>query len=402
MNQEQNNLNNDNNAQNNNEIQPNNLDNNYFQSPQNNTNMGQEVLNNQPQFTQNNEKSTQSSNKSPKSPKKINLGIIIGIASFVIIATIIGIVVFSKKDNNSTANNQISGPNIKIGDKSLAIKEIVDDEFKVNEYGLIKVGNEYIYKGGDYYYETIYDEEHDRDQLTSKYEQGYLKNFVKINNTYWRIVKINEDKTIKLIWAGTINKDASSRNTVSNVTDFSIQYVQEKTLNYDYENSYLRNYLNTTVLNDASLIPSNYSDILVKTTWDISEYSGYLSEPEIKNQISSFSDYIGVISIKEYNDANFCFNQKGIGEICNNYIENILETAKNVDQLSTNTTNIYKTDVGYVAVLKITRENGDFKVTPNYYADHTSKNGVLPVITLKSTISFKSGDGSVKNPYIIE
>ena len=404
MNQEQNNLNPNNfNTQLNNGV-PNNQPLQNNQSFNQGMGVNQQPINPQPQPMNNTFESVNASNQSfnSKPPKKMNLGLIIGI---VVAVAVVGVgVVFGSKllsndaNNNSgtlnnEGNNNVSGSNLKYGKTKLDVKDNKENE--MNGYGLFKVNNEYIYKGGDYYTNK------DLSGNTSKkYEQGYLNNFVKFNNNYWRIIKINEDGTIKLVWAGTY-----ADNKVSNVLNLEIKYVETKTDNFDYENSYLRNYLNSTVLNDTTIIPSNYTDYLVKKTWDISTYD--IFGKIVNKQESTFSDYIGVLSVREYEDATYCYKiTTGTGyqvEQCENYIANILETAKNTKQLETNTTSIVLDNTNKtVGVSKIGRYNGEFDVVTEYNVDRQLENNVLPVITLKSNISFESGKGTVENPYIIK
>lgn len=427
MNQESNNLNQNNfNTQGNNGIpnnQPlNNVNSNINSNPNQNqnlqqsTNTNQTQFNSQPQMTPNyqqpiNQTNTQEHIPQPinafesenvnnqsfnsKPPKKKSLGLIIGIVSIFAVAIISGIFLLNNSNNNPANNNSINNNknSINIGSRKIPIST---DENKVNGYGLFKLNNEYIYKGGDYYTNT------DSSGNTSKeFEQGYLNNFVKFNNNYWRIIKINENGTIKLVWAGT-----NDGEKISNVLNLEIKYVENKTDDFSYENSYLRNYLNNNVLNNTSIIPSNYKDYLIPSNWDISTYNIFAEI--VKEEKSTFTDYIGVLSVKEYEDASYCYKiTTGTGyevEQCENYIQNILETAKNRKQLDTNTTNVVVDEASNktMGVSKIQRSNGEFKIGTEYNIDRNLENNVLPVIVLKSNVKFSSGDGTVKNPFIIK
>ena len=71
--------------------------------------------------------------------------------------------------------------------------------------------------------------------------------------------------------------------------------------------------------------------------------------------------------------------------------------------METNTTSIVLDNTNKtVGVSKIGRYNGEFDVVTEYNVDRQLENNVLPVITLKSNISFESGKGTVENPYIIK
>ena len=71
--------------------------------------------------------------------------------------------------------------------------------------------------------------------------------------------------------------------------------------------------MNTTFLNDTSIIPSNYNDYLEKFNFDISIYSDSIydiysyknSENVVTKQISSFKDYVGILSINDFYNAKY-------------------------------------------------------------------------------------------------
>lgn len=326
-----------------------------------------------------------------KGLSKLTIIILISILLFAIATIIIIVNINSNKKNSSGGESQLSENNLTIGTKKIAV---LNNEKEVNGYGLFKNNNEYVFKGGDYFLET------DASGNTSKkYEQGYLNNFVKFNNNYWRIVKINSDDTIKLVWAGTYNT-----NKVTNLLDSQIKYIETKTDNFDYENSYLRNYLNTTILNDNNIIPNNFENYLEKTSFDISTYD--INSKIVTEQESKFKDYVGVLSIEDYETASYCYEYTtSTGyktKLCGNYIADILNTATNAKQLKTNTTNVVINDNKTVGVIKIERVDGEFETNTEYQVDRDLDNNVLPVITLKSTINFESGNGSLNNPYVVK
>lgn len=306
----------------------------------------------------------------------------------------------SNSKNNSNTNKNtitIAGKEFKLSDKKYDSDDITNNP--MNEYGVFKVGDEYIFKGGDNYTEVD-----NKGNTSTEFKQGYLQNVVKFNDNYWRIVKVNNDGSIKLVYFGTYNK---SENKVSNLLDLPVKYVETKSDDFTYEDSYLRNYLNTTFLEDNSVIPDNYTDYLVKSKWDISKYDIHSKPIDNKATISDYEDYVGVLSLNDYFSANYDYQiTTGAGYKVNqseNYISNILNTAKNTKQLSTNTSNVVVNDSDEtVGVARIERENGEFVTTTEYDVDTNFDNNVLPVITLKSTVKFASGDGSIENPYVVE
>lgn len=330
--------------------------------------------------------------------KKSNMGLIIGIVVAVVV--VIGVIVLlsSSRGNNNYNNSngqKSSGNEVNVGAQKIKyFKDYSEEKSAVNEFGLFKVNNEYVYKGGDNYTEID-----NSGNTSAKYEQGYLNNIVKFNNNYWRIVKINVDGTIKLIYFGTLED-----GKIMNKLDLQIKYFNDGATEFTYEKSNLREYLNSTVLNNTSLIPANYKDYLVKSKWDISKYNIYIKEA-VSTEISNYEDYIGVISIQEHKDATYCYwITTGTGyksKLCDNYIDNILNTATNTKQLKTNTSNIVVDNGTFRGVAKIERANGEFVTNTEYEVYRQLDNNVLPVITLKSDIKF-DGSGTVSNPYIIK
>ena len=339
-------------------------------------------------------------NLNSKLSKKRHLGLIIGIIVGIIICVIVSLIFIKLNNNTSPIDNIINKKSntVKVGNIKI---NVLSDENVINNSGLYKVGDEYIFKGGDLYSKKLED-----GSYNSTTKLGNLKNFVKFNNNYWRIIKINSDGTIKLVWAGKYDGDE-----VLNNIDLDIKYADKKTNNLNYENSYIRNYLNTIVLNDNSIIPSNYTDYLVKSNWDISTYTDSIyniysyknSENVVTKQMSLYKDYIGILSITDFYNAKIAGKLPPKGAYDNNFIEDILESTGKQSALEVNTSNIIVDENNNsIGVAKIVRSNGSWFMLTNSAVDGGYGNDVIPVITLKSTINFESGNGSVENPYIIK
>ena len=339
-----------------------------------------------------------------KLPKKMNLGLVIGIVALIAVVGI-GVLfgcklILNKNNNNSNLSNGKNNSNVKMGNVEV---KVLSSEDQINNSGLYKIGDEYIFKGGDLYTEKLEDGSYNK---TSKL--GNLKNFVKFNNNYWRIIKINSDGTIRLVWAGKYN---NITNKVLNNINLDIKYVETKSNNFSYENSYIRNYLNTTFLNDTSIIPSNYNDYLVEFNFDISTYSDSVydiysyknSENIVTKQISAFKDYVGILSINDFYNAKIDGKLPPEGKYDNNFIVDILESTGKSTVLEVNTSNIIvDKNNNTIGVAKILRSNGSWFMLTNHNLDTNYSNNVIPVITLKSNINFESGDGSIEKPYIIK
>ena len=343
---------------------------------------------------------------SNEAPKKKNTGLIVG--ALAAVAVIVAGVIFvpkmfsssssDKEDNNESSISNPKGPVVVVGGKEVTYQEgySEDKNTDADGQGLFKIGDEYIYKGGNFYlkYDNAGNELEEAREID-------LKNVVKFNNHYWRIMRINADGSIRLVYYG----DSLEEGKVRNGSEFRAAYFNVGTTNYTYENSNLRAYLNSTFLNNTEVIPANYADYLVKSKWDTSKYNIY--GDEISSEISTFEDYVGVISIKERSNAEYCYSAiSSYGykiRPCENYIDNILGAAATTKQLDTNTSNVVFSDEGeFRCVADIGRSNGEYVVSNDYDVYSEYHGYVLPVINLSPNVKFASGDGSVENPFVVK
>jgi|GEM_PF-8723 len=217
---------------------------------------------------------------------------------------------------------KIENPKISIKDNTLVSKIIKDNENKDN---FKSINSEYIFKGKP------------------------TNNYVYYSGNMFRIVKINKDKSIKLI-------------TNNNVTSLVWSY------NKDYENSYINKWLNEDFYNsltepDKYIVSSKFcTDKIIEKT-DICKKT-------IKNKV-------GLITYEEYKDA-----------LANNSYLNISKYFWTV--------NAYKNNkVWYVFNEGGVNNNSNDSST--YYGY-----GVRPVINIKATTEFISGNGTEEQPYLLE
>lgn len=180
-----------------------------------------------------------------------------------------------------------------------------------------------------------------------------VNNYLYYSGYMFRIVKINEDGTIKLI----------TDNSITNLA-----YNLENT----YKTSYIRNYLNDNELEHTGIFYktlNNASNNLMATSYCIDKIS--LDKVTCKETVN---DYVGLLSYQEYIDAN----------AYDSYLNN-------------NTywwlSNASDDDIWYVF-----NDGGvnDIGISENHLY------GVRPVINLKADIEVFNGNGSIDNPYKIE
>ncbi len=289
--------------------------------------------------------------------------------------------------NEKEANIQIET----LPSKKVGILQIGGISFPIVSQGngIYKVRNEYVFRGED---------------LIDK--KTYFPNFVQLGNFLWRIVKVNEDASIKLIFYGKKWKEQNS------FLSLKIPYTvknSNSSLEKNYEESEIRNYLNETILKkevtyqdrQVRLLPLDYEQYLQKEKVDITPYQ---EKEQFKDLVlSSYEDYVMLLSVREYFesspyliwdkklksyrcqrgkanlDVSFCF-EKSYLSCYQNYLG--FTTTESIDHF----------------VYKIVEENNIFSVNK---VDALQKSYIQPVINLKSSVSFSKGDGSIENPYVV-
>lgn len=187
--------------------------------------------------------------------------------------------------------------------------------------GLYLTGGTYIYKGEN------------------------VNNYIKYSNLIWRILKINDDKSIDIVLDSSIN----NLKWNSTITDYSksdvATYLKEEFLPILNE----KHLTNTIVCNDK------IDDIA-----------------NINCTIPDSSNYVRLLNIDEF---------------LNSKIED--------KSYISNGNNIWLSSRGTKQVWTI---NG----TSLSYADMTNTYNIKPVVTLKNSTPYVSGTGTKKDPYVIE
>lgn len=196
------------------------------------------------------------------------------------------------------------------------------------------------------YNHIIQDENITKQNETYIFKGKIQTNYVRYSGILFRIVKVNGDKTIELITDDIIS---------------SIVFGEE----FDYSNSYVRDYLNNYE-NQMSFINmlNSKEEYLVK--------KNYCVKSICKKEVE---DYVGLLNYSDY---------------VNSSKEGFLNISKYWWLSNTNEDGIYYvTSTGEVS--------SKVKNGTTYYSY-----GVRPVITLKENLKYISGDGTINNPYIID
>jgi len=409
MNQEQNNLNPNNfNTQGNNGTL-NNQDMSFNQQPIMQESTPQPIYNTFDNVNSNNK------NLNSKPPKKINLGLIIGIVAVV---AVVGVGIFfgskllsneSNNSNNENINeNTDSEPKPNNNKNTITIGGI---KMPVVEegMGIYKIRDEYVFRGGDQV------EWPDMSDITTR-KTTYFPNIVKFGDYLWRIIKVNNDGSIRLVFFGEYIDDTTRYKvpTIEN-TLLETSYLDNNTdfnESSSYENSSIRQFLNNEMITDGAgyydstskkyntykIIPTNYEKYMIKQSFDIAkiDYNHFKDEfvlPDI--QYSTFKDYVGLVSVREYIEASADIDETRY-RCKSSYNTKLGCSEQNFLTLYSNTTSLVADSVG---VYRITRTNGE--VGPEVEKSN-SISQFYPVINLKSSITFSKGEGTPSNPYIVK
>ena len=226
------------------------------------------------------------------------------------------------------------------------------------------------------------------------YRGGNPSNWLEFNGLLWRIVKINSDGTIKLIYEGTKNTTGTNQDGViyNAVFDYSISnnYNNALSVKIGLQNWYEANILEK---NRNKVHSTNWC--IGKTTYDT---NGTLKETFMSNECSSQTALplpIGLVSGLDYLFAGLDTNCLSSYKITTDYGN----SCKNSNYL-------YKSDYNYWS---ITGDNTgsnvwEIKSSGSLGAPVAANNlsGVRPVINLISSVIIDRGNGTFDSPYSLK
>ncbi len=246
----------------------------------------------------------------------------------------------------------------------------------------------------------------DDDGITYYFRGDVSNNYVKLDGSsiVWRIVRINGDKTIRLI-----SETSLSSAYASNISDLKYD-------GYTYDNGHTCTKANPclTTTGTSSIAKqnieswyntnlSNYDNIITlgkycNDTSTLVQYNGYTREangtPTFKCADTNLT-YGGTYKLKvgmiTYDEMNY----GGIGTTTASTSANYLYN-KNTWTMTPRYSDTRYSDTGVASMFY--SDNGKFSNTVD---SNTAKN-IYPVINLKSNVKISGGDGTSSNPYLIE
>jgi hypothetical protein len=251
----------------------------------------------------------------------------------------------------------------------------------------IKTATNYLLANNEIVEDINMDGLHKTDDTNSKESSYYFKgnvsnNYVSLNNELWRIIKINEDGSIKII------------------KDTNIESTYQYSLDSKQENSY--NYLNSNIKNELD----NYYENNLKDYHNLIQEENYCTELSVvKNDNYKVDD--ANKTYLEYTPSFKCNTENSLSIGLISYDEAILAglsytgSYNNTNYLVNGSSKSTFT-ISPAGVNGYTNENYVWKITDNGAVIETSVSNTLyirPVINLKASLNI-TGDGTINNPFI--
>ncbi|MGM9849403.1 MAG: hypothetical protein ACI31V_00715 [Bacilli bacterium] len=241
-------------------------------------------------------------------------------------------------------------------ESSLLSKNIIDSGVVTSGDGLYLIGDKYIFRG------------------------EYPNNYIKFDGSLWRIIGINNDGSIKLIYS---DKKVERYSWDDRYNSFKDSYVGIN----DFRVSRLLEYLNDIYDKNTYVNKSN-KNLLVKHDWCIGKVSQEDSSISSLNLCSdTYSDlYIGVVKVDDVLIPSLDSKCSNIYDVeCTNYNYFFtINTGWTLNAVLDNTYSVFSSNGGSVS-----------------YKNASTSGYVRPVINLNSNILYKSGTGTSDDPYVI-
>lgn len=235
--------------------------------------------------------------------------------------------------------------------------KIIEDNLVTTGDGLYTDNNEFVFRG------------------------EYPKNYVKFDDKMWQIIKINEDKSIKLIslekkldkvvWDDRYNQE---KDGYVGINDFNVSRILEELKDGYEKNAY---------------VSKKNKKLLTKQSWCV----GKITESEIPIISINICDntyddlYVGLINIKEVLQPSIdknCITTDSTSCTNYNYLYRI-DTGWTLNASNDNSYIVFNSSDGIIST-----------------RNAASSDTIRPVININNNILYKSGNGTQESPYVIE
>ena len=281
-------------------------------------------------------------------------------------------------------------------------------------FGNAAIINEGIYKAEDNWGESFY------------FRGAVENNWIKFAGFYWRIIRINGDGSIRVIYNGTNTNVTGSNTMINSSQKFNSNNTRSEYAGYMYTSG--QQHGNTTNSDIKTVLDKWYNSNLSSHANEISKEAGFCGDREMRTGYSWSSQPSGYSYYKAYERLG---TDKVADLKCSNISDlyTIHESTKGnhaltnpiglitADEISMaggvygqNNNNYYLYNnanywtmtpasfSGYANVFFI-YEGGNLNIA-NWSVANT-KTGVRPVINLDSNVTIKSGNGTSSTPYEI-
>ena len=285
---------------------------------------------------------------------------------------------------------------------------------------------------------TIYQAEDD-DGTTYYFAGNPSDNWIYFADFYWRIIRINGDGSIRIIYNGTSNTTTGEETQIGTIA-FNINNNDNAYMGYMYgtprSDTYEATHINTNDSTVKEMLDNWYNSNLLKYASYIDSDAGFCNDryPSTNFLVSNglggteaietyYGAYIRMYAGDNVSNANpsfKCHNSVDLFKISNSSKGNHELTYPigliTVDEIS------YAGGVYNIANSTYYLDTGEFyrTISPAYFEDENrafvfimgnngairmnwldEERGVRPVINLKADTIFSSGDGTASNPYVV-
>ena len=285
---------------------------------------------------------------------------------------------------------------------------------------------------------TIYQAEDD-DGTTYYFAGNPSDNWIYFADFYWRIIRINGDGSIRIIYNGTSNTTTGEETQIGTIA-FNINNNDNAYMGYMYgtprSDTYEATHINTNDSTVKEMLDNWYNSNLLKYASYIDSDAGFCNDryPSTNFLVSNglggteaietyYGAYIRMYAGDNVSNANpsfKCHNSVDLFTISNSSKGNHELTYPigliTVDEIS------YAGGVYNIANSTYYLDTGEFyrTISPAYFEDENrafvfimgnngairmnwldEERGVRPVINLKADTIFSSGDGTASNPYVV-
>ena len=239
------------------------------------------------------------------------------------------------------------------------------------------------------------------------YFRGNVENnYVSFAGQTWRIVRINEDGTVRVVMQDGIN-DNTTYAFNSNYNNYTYMYYSNSDAKTTLESWYQTNIGSKSDLakNVASgnyyceQAKAKYSDIYISGSSVMTTYNKYT--PDFKcatdgNGKGLVNSNIGLLTYDDLIYAGNYVNQTNNNNYLNNGISYWTMSPSGVDTFDMHSDIWFIYDNSNIDCLYVDWSNEKYGVGKKYYVS------LRPVINLKSDIQISSGDGTKENPFVVE